>query len=315
MGIYTDIDLNEINAILKHYEMGEAKSFTPTTTGISNSNYKVCLSSGDDVLLKISNDKTIPQLENEQDILVILGHYDFPFSLAPFETLQGKVIYEHNGHFGVIFPFIKGFPPKINEHSVSEIGKALGCLHNIKLSQEDLKTIRPHDLVGYGGVTIAEYANSEEAAPQFKELFLQVFPEELKNIPYESFPSGIIHGDLYYDNALFNEDKLVTLIDFEQAGTGRFILDIGIAISGSCLNESRSNIDPLLLDSFVKGYCSQREMTLDEKKYLNTAILVGFFSISLWRIKRFYEGNLDSRKKNNYLELLHRAVEFKKSLA
>lgn len=310
MGIYTEVDLGEINDILTHYEMGEALSFSPTTTGISNSNYKVSLASGVDVLLKISNDKTIPQLENEQEILVLLNQYKFKFGLAPLETLKGKVIYEHNGHFGVIFPFVKGLPPQINSNSCFQIGEALASLHGLKLEKEDLAKIRPHDLVGYGGITINEYINEPNSAPGFREAFLNIFPDELHNIPYELFPSGIIHGDLYYDNALFNNDKLVTLIDFEQAGRGRFILDIGIAISGSCLRADGSTVDLKLIESFILGYTSVRQMNEAEKEYLNAAILVGFFSIALWRIKRFYKGALDSAKRDNYKELLERARLF-----
>ena len=73
-------------------------------------------------------------------------------------------------------------------------------------------------------------------------------------MPYDLFPAGVIHGDLYFDNSLFKNGKIVTLIDFEQSGRGRFILDLGIAISGSCLNRDKSNIDLNLLENFLKGY-------------------------------------------------------------
>ena len=67
----------------------------------------------------------------------------------------------------------------------------------------------------------------------------RIFPERLQDIPYDDFPVGVIHGDLYFDNSLFDAGELVTLIDFEQSGRGRHILDLGIAISGSCLDFRR----------------------------------------------------------------------------
>ena len=72
-------------------------------------------------------------------------------------------------------------------------------------------------------------------------------------------------------------------------------------------------MDLNLLKSFLSGYEEARKLLAIEKEYLRTAVLVGFFSISLWRIKRFYEGNLDESKRFNYRELLNRAEQFAKN--
>lgn len=313
MGAYSEIELDEINEILNHYDFSEAVEFVPTVTGISNSNFKVTLKSGQVILLKISNDKTIEQLENEQQVLSVLEKYNFPYSLHPFKTIQGKPIYRHRGMHGVVFPFVQGLPPVINENVCEQIGQALAKLHCLQIPTKDLDSIRSYSVVGHGGVSISEYCERPGAPSDFVETFNKLFPNKLKDIPYGEFSVGIIHGDLYFDNSLFYDDKLVTLIDFEQSGRGRHILDLGIALSGSCLSSTRDNLDLNLIRAFLKGYRSLYKLSKLEREYLKTAILVGFFSISLWRIKRFYEGNLDERKRYNYRELLARAVAFDKS--
>lgn len=310
MGVYSEINLNEINEILKYYELGNAVSYLATITGISNSNFRVTLTSGKEVLLKVSNDKTIEQLENEQRILQVLEKYNYLHSLHPIQTIQGKPIYHHKNYFGVVFPFINGLPPIIDNSAIAQIGKALAELHSLEIHKEDLDTIRPHDLVGHGGLHIQDYIEQPNCAPDFKEAFLKVFPQGLNDIPYDIFPAGIIHGDLYFDNSLFHEGKLVTLIDFEQSGRGRFILDLGIALSGSCLNSNRDNLDLELARHFIRGYEQVRPLKAIEREYLMMAVKVGFFSIGLWRIKRFLEGNLDESKKYNYRELLERCLNF-----
>ncbi len=310
MGVYSRIDLTEINEILNYYEIGKAVFFTPTIEGISNSNYRVDLDSGKSVLLKISNDKTLEQLENEQTILRTLQHYSYAYSLAPLATIQGKSIYQHDNYYGVVLPYIEGLPPKINSDVLFQIGEALAKLHSLEIRKDDLDKIRPHDLVGYGGISIQNYCETKEAPQDFVACFNSIFPDKLEDIPYDLFPAGIIHGDLYHDNSLFKENKLMTLIDFEQSGRGRFILDLGIAISGSCLGEDGKSINVKFVESFISGYSQVRSLLRIEKEYLKSAILVGFFSIGLWRIKRFYEGHLDDRKKFNYRELLERATIF-----
>lgn len=311
MGIYSNITLDEINDILGHYELGRALDFSPTITGISNSNFRVHLESGEDVLLKISNDKTLEQLTNEQRILNALEHYSFKYSIHPFKTILGKTIYHQEKFFGVVFPFINGFPPLINENSCYEIGRALGELHSLEIKKEDLNTIRPHDFVGHSGQSVYEYTRTENAPRDFVEAFEEIFPEHLQDIPFDTFPVGIIHGDLYFDNCLFHNQTLVTLIDFEQAGRGHYLLDIGISLSGCCFNRDRSNLDMKLIKAYMRGYESKRRLLTIEEDYLMTSILIGFFSIGLWRIKRFYEGNLDESKRYNYRELIQRARNFK----
>jgi len=310
MGIYSEIGLDQINTILEFYHLAKAKSFHATITGISNSNFKVILVDNSEILLKISNDKTPKQLSNEQEILKTLQKYKFNYALAPFETIDGNSIYHLDEYYGVVFPFIDGKPPVIDNNSIKQLGYALASLHSLKLETNDLLSIRSHENVGYGGISVADYCKLDDCAQDFKKLFLEIFPERLKNIPMEQFPAGIIHGDLYFDNSLFKDGKLITLIDFEQSGRGRFILDIGIAISGSCLNKNMDNIDSELMQQFLAGYESKRPLTVIEQEHLVNAIIVGFFSIGLWRIKRFFLGTLDNQKKFSYRELLTRAQNF-----
>jgi hypothetical protein len=50
-------------------------------------------------------------------------------------------------------------------------------------------------------------------------------------------------------------------------------------------------------------------MKKNELMFLHDHILLGFFSIALWRIKRFKEGNLDRKKEFSYQELLKRCEQ------
>jgi homoserine kinase type II len=310
MGTFSKLNPQEINSILRHYEFPKAKSFEATTEGTSNTNYKVTLENDEKILLKVCNDKTKEQLNNEQRILEILEKYQYAYSLNPYKTVLGHSIYEEEDYFGVIFPFVEAKPAKVSTHSCFEIGKALASLHCLEIQKEDLSVIRPHDLVGHGGISLYEYVNSAFCQEDFKKSFNRIFPRQLIDIPYDLFHAGIIHGDLYYDNALFKGDELITLIDFEQAGRGRFILDLGIAISGSCLEDDQSTVSKDYMKSFLRGYEEKRELPQLEKDYLHTAVLVGFYSIALWRVQRFLDKKLDEAKKFNYQELLMKAELF-----
>ena len=315
MGDFTQVTLEEINGILSHYDLGKASYFVATTSGISNSNYKVTLQNKENILLKISNDKDYKQLLAEQNILHLLKEHRFPYSLEPFKGRNNKLVYQHANYNGVIFPWVDAEPPRdVTKIHTFQIGKSLATLHSLKICDSELKKIRSYELVGFGGKKLRNYIHQKKHLEDFEKTFKAIFPDELSRIPINEFEQGIIHGDLYADNSLFKNNDLVTLVDFEQAGVGRYILDIGISISGSCLTNRKDNIDHQLLQSFLQGYESVRPLPPLEKPHLNDAILVGFFSISLWRIKRFFDGNLDPSRKYNYRELLNLAINFHNSL-
>jgi homoserine kinase type II len=307
MASYTQISLIDAQEILKLYGKSNVIKCTPLSLGISNSNYRVDLEH-ESVLLKISNDKNKEQLSDEQAILVYLKTCGYPYSLKPIPLVSGEFIYSYGLYFGVLYPFVEGIPPGPSDFTCQEVGKALAELHNLKHNPSLLKNLRRHEAVGYGALEILHYSESKNCPKDFKSIFRSLFHDNLEGFLNETFEVGIIHGDLYYDNTLFNHNKISTVLDFEQSGIGEYILDLGISISGTCLEKGRI-ITPLV-NSYLVGYESIRTLNKIEKKYLDQAISLGLLSISLWRIKRFKERNLNPLMENSYQDLLVRAQHY-----
>ncbi|MBC7712791.1 MAG: phosphotransferase [Rhizobacter sp.] len=307
MASYTQISLQDAEEILKLYGRSRVLKCTPLSLGISNSNYRVDLEN-EVVLLKISNDKNQEQLADEQAILVYLKERNYPYSLKPHPLKDGKFIYNYGQYFGVLYPFVQGIPPGPSDYTCQEVGRAIAELHSIKHDSQKLKTLRGHEAVGFGPIEILDYTISSSCPADFKAIFHQLFPDKLSGFNDAKFETGVIHGDLYYDNTLFDHNKISTVLDFEQAGIGEYILDLGISISGTCLEKGRI-ITPLV-NSYLVGYESVRPLNTNELKFLDQAIILGLLSISLWRIKRFKERNLNPLMENSYQDLLVRAQNY-----
>lgn len=307
MASYTQINLKEAQEILKLYGLGDIEKITPLSLGISNSNYKVELNDRK-VLLKISNDKNKSQLEDEQSILLYLNRLGYQYSLKPYQTLNDDLVYEYGKYFGVIYPFVEGIPPGPSDMTCREVGMALAKLHTLKHDKVIMGTLRRHEEVGFGAKEILDYTNSSKCPSDFKEAFYTFFPDSLRAFIDAPFEKGIIHGDLYYDNTLFDQNHLSTVLDFEQSGVGEYILDLGISISGTCLEKGRVILP--LVDSYLEGYESVRPLNAIEKKHLNDSIILGLMSISLWRIKRFKEGNLNPLMADSYRDLINKAYHY-----
>ena len=315
MGHYTNLTLSEVQDILNIYSLGEVKEITPLSYGISNSNFKVLVvknSQSKPFLLKISNDKNKNELNGEQEILRVLEEVGFPLSISPLKALEQNTIFSYKEYIGAIYPFVEGITPKPESETCYQIGKALGKLHSLKKESFSNYKIREHKTIGFELPFISNFIQKEDCPSQFKEYFLDIFPKGIDSLINEPFEEGIMHGDLYYDNTLFKNKNLITLLDFEQAGLGPLILDLGISISGTSLSDGE--ISSSLVEKFIEGYEKERPLNKIEKSSLNSFILLGLFSISLWRIYRFKFGELDSKKTDSYLELLKRASSFKKEL-
>lgn len=312
MASYTKISLETASTILELYGLKNIVRLTPLSLGISNSNYKVELENST-VLLKISNDKNIEELNAEQLILFTISQRGYPYSLKPFAMSNVKGnnqwVYDYGDYHGVVYPFVEGIPPGPSDYTCQEVGKALAILHCLKITEEDKKIIRRHEKVGFGPKEILSYCEDQNCPHDFKQAVGELFPAGLGTFLNGLFAETIIHGDLYYDNTLFDHNQLKTVLDFEQAGIGECILDLGISISGTCLEKGR--VISELVASYLRGYESIRPLPELEKKNLDDAILLGFMSIALWRIKRFYEGDLNPLMRNSYQDLMTKAKLYK----
>lgn len=308
MGDYTKLTREQACAILQKYGHSEVHSLTPLSLGISNSNYKV-VTEKDEVLLKVSNDKNLNELSEEMELLQLLAFKEYSYSLEPFHTQEGQLTYEYEDLHGVAFPFITGLTPGPSDHACREIGKALAKLHTLEVFPQERDKIRNHEKVGFGAKEIYEYTKSSACPQDFKDIFNLAYPHQLTWFMEFEWERGIIHGDLYIDNTMFESNDISVLLDFEQAGIGEYILDLGIAISGCCLEKGLINRG--LAESFLQGYQELRNLTSHERQNLTDSIILGLLSISLWRIKRFKDKDLNPILVNSYKELLLRAKCFR----
>lgn len=70
-----------------------------------------------------------------------------------------------------------------------------------------------------------------------------------------SLPSGLIHGDLFRDNALVRDEAIVGLLDFESACRGAFVYDLAVTILAWCYGDSL-NLETAR--AMIEGYRSVR---------------------------------------------------------
>ncbi len=53
-------------------------------------------------------------------------------------------------------------------------------------------------------------------------------------IQSQQLPKGILHSDIFPDNALFEGEDLVAIIDWEEICYGELLIDIAMTVVGCC---------------------------------------------------------------------------------
>ncbi|MDZ7734953.1 MAG: phosphotransferase [Gammaproteobacteria bacterium] len=92
---------------------------------------------------------------------------------------------------------------------------------------------------------------------------LQTELEFQASIDYRDLPEGVIHADLFRDNALFVGDRLTGIIDFYYACSFYFIYDLAVSINDWC-NSGDQARDSLNAAELLRGYQQQRRVTAAE---------------------------------------------------
>jgi homoserine kinase type II len=97
-------------------------------------------------------------------------------------------------------------------------------------------------------------------------------------------PHGIIHGDLFRDNVLWQDGVPVALLDFESACDGSWAYDLMVTALAWCYG---SDLDETLVRAMFRGYARERRLTRAELAALSTEGRIGALRFTITRITDF----------------------------
>lgn len=209
MSVYTHLSLPEAQAIADAYQLGEIKRLEPIKAGVSNTNY--FLTADACWVLTIFEDldhqavKPVLWLQQqmyEQLMPVPQIACNSDGQLSQFAGKPLTVVARLSGHHGEQTP----------AHAV-EIGRFLARLHNLSIEAP-----LPNNLLSVDWV--------QDETAQLNEPVLQAC---CQYIQASDLARGIVHADLFPDNALFNDNQLTGVIDWYFASIDHYLWDLAVA--------------------------------------------------------------------------------------
>ena len=219
MGIRYNINLKDIPQKYQQYGL------KPTSDGQTDTVYLLC----DKYILKLFHTNNKQQIENERSLLNQLSNLKVP---------QLIDIFKIDNRYCAIYSQIGG--KSIKNPTFDHIKQTA-----LFLKQLHKKTINNNS------------SNKQLFSKQnLKNMIIKtqqdIFLELYNSIEIDLKNDGIIHGDLFCDNAKFKDDKLSGVYDFTQACNGDFLFDLGVVAISWCVTDNQ--IDHTKVDSLIKHY-------------------------------------------------------------
>ncbi|MFP5344986.1 MAG: homoserine kinase [Gammaproteobacteria bacterium] len=250
MSVYTRVEPQQLKEFLLGYPLGELVTYAGVSAGIENTNYFVTTTEGEFVLTLFES-TPYQHLPYFLDLMAFLAEHGVP-SAHPLADRQGRYLTALCGKPAALVRRLKG--SDVREPGAAHcaaLGKALGHLHRVGVS---FSGRRDNDRGPVWREATARKVlpclNPEDAALLREELHYQ------KQNPCRGLPQGVIHADLFRDNALFVDSELTGIIDFYYACNDILLYDVAVTVNDWCsdasgaLDTARLN---RLLDAYVIG--------------------------------------------------------------
>lgn len=258
MSVFTKVSYQELREFLKQYPVGELIDFQGIGEGVENTNYFVDTTDGRWVL-------TLFERLNYDDLPFFLGLMDHLAShgfvgAMPARTRDGRNLVTLNGKPAALVRRLKGqgvlFPTLAQ---CTAVGSALGDLH----------------VMGQSYALRCENSRGVEWRQQTADVLLPKVDAETRALlqdelaaqaalDWHALPQGVIHADLFRDNALFVDERLTGVIDFYYACNDALSYDLAVTLNDWCF-EANGTLNAARWHAMVEAYRARREPTEAER--------------------------------------------------
>jgi len=285
MSVYTELTHADISAILADYSLGTLSAFEGIAAGIENSNFFIH-TQGEDAgryVLTVFERMDASELPY---FMHLMKHLAANGLSCPdvMQRRDGSLLFEVQGKQGCIVSCLPGkILDTLTETQLTASGRALARLH---LAGADFETRRSNPT---GTIWLAEKIDAvlDKTADIYGHDAADLLSDELdfqQSCAWDSLPSGVIHGDLFVDNILFEGDQVSGIIDFYYAHDAAYVMDIAISINAQAIlltDQDRSRTG-----AFLNGYESVRPLEEDEHAAL--PLLLRLAALRFW-VSRLYD--------------------------
>jgi len=260
MSVFTTLTLEDTRDWLGQFSLGAVQSLKGIAAGITNTNYFV-VTEQDRYVLTIFEKNDFDELPYFVNLMAHLAKHGIPCP-APIFDKHGVALHRLKGKPALMVSCLQGrdieYP---NVKQCEAVAKTLASLHIAGLSFHQ----QSHNQRGQGW----RIMTAQQVMPKLSATQQDLLKQELDfqhGLDLTMLPHGVIHGDLFRDNVLFDGDTLGGFIDFYYACHDVLAYDVAIAANEWCI-EDDGTFDATRLNAFMAAYQTVRPFELAEQQH------------------------------------------------
>jgi len=306
MSVFTTLTLEEVQDCFQDFSIGKITELKGIAAGITNTNYFL-ITETSRYVLTIFEANTIDELPYFVDLMSYLAEHAIPCP-APIADKQGIALRVIKDKPALLVSCLKGSDvDNPDESQCAQVGRVLAQMHVAGVAFEQASN-NQRDAV-WRADTAAQVMDKLSEGDQV--LLTQALAFQAK-LDLTALPKGVIHGDLFRDNVLFDGATLGGFIDFYYACHDVLAYDVAIAVNDWCLTET-GEFDEPRLNAFMQAYTEVRPFNEDEQQAWQGLLCIAALRFWLSRLYDLHfpnEGELTHAKDPNYFKniLLKRAT-------
>jgi homoserine kinase type II len=261
MAVYTDVSFEELEVFLEPYDLGAAHVFKGIAEGVSNSNYYLQTEKGAFIL-------TLYEARVEAvDLPFYLGLMEHLAEAGiacptPLRMRDGRVTGTLNGKAAAVLTFLDGV--SLRRPGVAHCAQAGAALADLHKAGADFG-LRRANALGVDGwrELVKDCAGSADGVADGMRALIEAECDALAQRWPENLPSGVIHADLFPDNALFVDARLSGIIDFYFACDDALAYDLAVTLNAWCF-EADGAFNLTKGRALIAGYQAKRPLSEEE---------------------------------------------------
>ncbi|MES2499768.1 MAG: homoserine kinase [Pseudomonadota bacterium] len=254
MSVFTTLMLEDVHAWLRDFAIGDIVELKGIAAGITNTNYFVVTANARYVLT-IFEKNDLDELPYFVDLMTFLAKHDVPCP-APIRDKNGIALHTLKGKPALMVSCLHGRDVESpNLAQCVAVAQTLAHMHVAGLGfRSTSHNQRGANWRNQTAQQVLPKLTADEAVLLKTELAFQA------GLNLNDCPHGVIHGDLFRDNVLFDGDKLGGFIDFYYACHDVIAYDVAIAVNEWCINTDGA-FDAEKLENFLTAYQQVRLFT------------------------------------------------------
>jgi homoserine kinase type II len=265
MAVYTEVPDDQLAEFIASYDLGALLSYKGIAEGVENTNYLLHTEKGPFILTLYEKRVAPADLPFFLDLMEHLARAGITCP-TPVRDAQGRLLRQLAGKPAALVTFLEGvWIRRPQTRHCMALGQAMAKLH---LAGQSFPGSRPNALGLAGWRPL--FQRFQSRADEIGAGVASTIEQELAYLEASwpsDLPQGIIHADLFPDNAFFLGDQLSGLIDFYFACTDALAYDVAITLNAWCF-ESDHSFNITKGRALLKGYQSVRGLTSAEREAL-----------------------------------------------